>query len=169
MSQEHYRANHTVNMTLGLGKLECHSSMVNIGCTYIHGYICKPFLLCHNSSETAIIVLDDLARLVECVAVAQQLHVTHHLLHTLSTLLTSTPPHGTKLLVIGTITLSDDMSLEESLALGFPELFTKHEFVSLMDTEDIRTFISARNIRRFGVPEGVSVSLRTYNHDDNVE
>ena len=45
-------------------------------------------------SESAIVVLDDLHRLVEMVQVGTQITVSHSLLHAVNTLLTTTPPAG---------------------------------------------------------------------------
>jgi len=45
-------------------------------------------------SEFGMVILDDLHRLVEYVQVGGQITVSHSLLHTLTTLLTITPPAG---------------------------------------------------------------------------
>ena len=57
-------------------------------------------------------------------------------------------PAGTKLLVVGTMAVTDSAGLEEPSALGLPELFTQQHFVPLLDTKSATTFISARNIHR---------------------
>ena len=46
------------------------------------------------SSDFAMIVLDDIHRLVEYMKVGAQITVSHDLLHTITTLLTSTVPAG---------------------------------------------------------------------------
>lgn len=99
-------------------------------------------------SGSAVIVLDDLTRLVETIVVGDQLHVSHQLLHTLTTHLTATPPPGAKLLIIGTMTVPSETSLDLPSSLGFPDLFNQREYVSLMQTKDIVTFINARNIHK---------------------
>ena len=58
------------------------------------------------------------------------------------------PLAGTKLLVVGTMAVTDGAGLEEPSALGLPELFTQQHFVPLLDTKSATTFISARNIHR---------------------
>ena len=100
-------------------------------------------------SESAIIVLDDLHRLVEFVQVGPQLQVSHQLLHTINTLLTTTPPVTSKLLVIGTMILPDADSLDEPAALNLPDLFLQHQFVPLLDAQGVMAFINSRNIHRF--------------------
>ena len=95
-----------------------------------------------------MIVLDDLPRLVEMIMVGDQVHVSHQLLHTLTTHLTATPPPGAKLLIIGTVTLPSETSLELPQSLGFPDLFNQREYVSLMQIKDIKTFVKARNIHK---------------------
>jgi len=107
-------------------------------------------LLCCRS-ESAVVVLDGLKGLVEMVAVGDQVHMSHHLLHTLTTHLAPATPPNTKLFIIGTMTLPSEASLDEPSALGLPDYFNQREYVALMKTEDIQTFIAARNIHRYVV------------------
>ena len=100
-------------------------------------------------SDSAIIVLDDLHRLVEFIQVGSQLQISHQLLHSINTLLTTTPPPNSKLLVVGTMTLTDTDALEEPAALNLPELFIQHQFVPLLDAQGVMTFIASRNIHRY--------------------
>ena len=102
-------------------------------------------------AETAVIILDDLQRLVEYVQVGQHLQVSHTLLHTLLTLLTATPPSGTRLLLVGTMTVPEEVSLGEPASLGLPELFGHHQLVPLLGAEEVKVFVAARNIRRLVV------------------
>ena len=95
-----------------------------------------------------MIVLDDLKGLVEMVSLGDQLHVSHHLLHTLTAHLTAVTPPNTKLLIIGTMTLPSETSLDEPSALGLTDYFNQREYVALMEAKDIQTFILARNIHR---------------------
>ena len=109
----------------------------------------KTFVFDSFRSESAIIVLDDLHRLVEFIQVGPQLQISHQLLHTINTLLTTTPPPGTKLLVVGTMTLPDAAALVEPAALNLPELFIQHQFVPLLDAQSVTTFIASRHIHRY--------------------
>ena len=86
---------------------------------------------------------------MEFVQVGPQLQVSHQLLHTINTLLTTTPPVTSKLLVIGTMILPDADSLDEPAALNLPDLFLQHQFVPLLDAQGVMAFINSRNIHRF--------------------
>lgn len=80
----------------------------------------------------------------------QQIQVSHGHLHTLFTLLTTTPPSSAKLMIIATMTAPEQAnSLQEATALGLPELFAQHQFVPLLGPEEAKLFIAARNIRRY--------------------
>ena len=114
---------------------------------YTQVLICLPTY----RSESAIIVLDDLHRLVEFVQVGPQLQISHQLLHTINTLLTTTPPVASKLLVVSTMTLPDADALDEPAALNLPDLFLQHQFVPLLDAQGVMTFINSRNIHRFAI------------------
>ena len=93
-------------------------------------------------------MLDDLHRLVEFIQVGSQLQISHPLLHTINTLLSTTPPPTSKVLVVGTMTLPDAAALDEPAALNLPELFLRHQFVPLLDSHSVMTFIASRNIHR---------------------
>ncbi len=99
-------------------------------------------------SETAIIILDDLHRLVEFVQIGQHIQTSHSLLHTLYTLLTTTPPAGTKLMIIATMTTTNQLGLEDPASLGLPQLFAQHQYVPLLGPDEARLFIAAKNIAR---------------------
>lgn len=99
-------------------------------------------------SDSAIIILDDLHRLVEFVQVGQHIQTSHSLLHTLFTLLTTTPTAGTKLMIIATMTATDQAALEDTASLGLPQLFAQHQYVPLLGPEEARIFITARNVKR---------------------
>lgn len=86
---------------------------------------------------------------MEFVQVGPQLQISHQLLHAINTLLTTTPPATSKLLVVGTMTLPDADALEEPAALNLPELFLQHQYVPLLDAQGVMTFISSRNIHRY--------------------
>lgn len=101
-----------------------------------------------HRSDSAVIILDDLHRLIEFVPIGTQVQASHHLLHTLTTLLSTPPPAKAKVLVIGTMTLSEQSALEEPLTFNLPELFSQHQFVPLLDTDSALSFIAARNIHR---------------------
>ena len=121
-------------------------------CKYTYSVCVSYMYVCclPHRSESAIIVLDDLHRLVEFTQVGSLIQISHHVLHTLTTLLTLTPPSTSKLLVIGTMTVPEGVaSLEEPFALNLPELFTQHFNVPLLDSESVLGFISARNIYRY--------------------
>lgn len=95
---------------------------------------------------------------------ASQISVSHVLMHTITTLLTATPPTGTsspslalihtnsipgaKILVLGTMTLGDDNSLDDHSALNLPSLFMAHLKVPLLDVKGISAFLTAKNIHR---------------------
>lgn len=116
-----------------------------------------------------MIILDDLHRLVEYIQVGHQIQVSHSLLHTLFTLLTTTPPSGAKLMVVSTMTLAEQGQLEEPLSLGLPELFTQHMFVPLLGPEEAKVFIAARNIHRsdggrFSLPGNLAISMEQLLH-----
>lgn len=85
---------------------------------------------------------------MEYVQVGQHIQVSHSLLHTLLTLLTATPPSSSKLLIVGTMSVLDEVSLQEPVALGLPELFAQQQLVPLLGPEEARLFIAAKNIRR---------------------
>ena len=57
-------------------------------------FVADLFLRVYNRSETAVVILDDLHRLVEFVTVGSQISVSHSILHAINTLLTATPPQG---------------------------------------------------------------------------
>ncbi len=101
-----------------------------------------------HRSDSAVIILDDLHRLIEFVPIGNQLQASHHLLHTLTTLLATPLPAGAKVLVIGTMTLSERGALEEPLTFNLPELFNQHQFVPLLDSDSALYFIAAKNIHR---------------------
>ncbi len=101
-----------------------------------------------HRSELAVIILDDLHRLIEFVPIGNQFQASHHLLHTLTTLLATPPPAGAKILVIGTMTLSERGALDEPLTFNLPELFSQHQFVPLLDSESALSFITAKNIHK---------------------
>lgn len=113
------------------------------------GAFCTVTLSMYFRSESAIIILDDLHRLVEYVQVGQHLQVSHGLLHALFTLLTTTPPSSAKLMLVATITCSDEASLQDPTSLGLPDLFAQHQFVPLLGPDEARLFIAARNIKRY--------------------
>ena len=73
------------------------------------------------------------------------------MLHTINTLLTTTPPPNSKLLVVGTMTLPDAAALDEPAALNLPELFLQHQFVPLLDTQSVLMFSASRNIHRYAI------------------
>ena len=127
------------------------------------------------TSDLSMIVLDDLHRLVEYMKVGSQITVSHELLHTVTTLLTGTLPAGiytasmfiiihvvqrvmddhtpsspgVKLLVVGTLTVDDGVSMEGAEFLGLPDLFSQHYHVPLLDHASSLTFLNARNIHKY--------------------
>lgn len=120
-------------------------------------------------SESAIVVLDDLHRLVEMVQVGTQITVSHGLLHAVNTLLTTTPPAGSKVLVVGTMTAEDEAALEEPSSLGLPELFVRRHLLPLLDTRGALAFLTARNIHKLGggqflLPSNLVISVRQLLH-----
>ena len=88
---------------------------------------------------------------MEFIQVGSQLQISHQLLHAINTLLSTTTPSSSKLLVIGTMTLSDTDALDQPAALNLPELFLQHQFVPLLDVQGVMTFIASRNIHRYGI------------------
>lgn len=112
-------------------------------------YVCHCVVMFTCRSDSAVIVLDDLHRLVEFIQVGSQLQISHQLLHTVTTLLTTTPPANSKLLVVGTMTLPDASALEEPAALNLPDLFLQHQYVPLLDSQSVMSFIASRNIHRY--------------------
>lgn len=121
-------------------------------------------------SETAVVILDDLHRLVEFVTVGSQISVSHSILHAINTLLTATPPQGSKVLVIGTMTADDAQSLEDTPAsLGLPQLFLRQFHVPLLDPPSVLALLSARNIHRLGggkfsLPGNLEISMQQLVH-----
>lgn len=107
----------------------------------------SPHATFFSRSDSAIIILDDLHRLVEYIQVGQQLQVSHSLLHTLFTLLTTTPPSNAKLMLVATMTCTEN-TLHDYTSLGLPDLFAQHEMVPLLGPEEAKRFIAARNIRK---------------------
>lgn len=73
------------------------------------------------------------------------------MLHSINTLLTTTPPPNSKLLVVGTMTLPEAATLDEPAALNLPELFLQHQFVPMLDAKSVLTFIASRNIHRCAI------------------
>jgi vesicle-fusing ATPase len=121
------------------------------------------------TSDLSMIVLDDLHRLVEYMKVGSQITVSHELLHTVTTLLTGTLPAGVKLLVVGTLTVDDGVSMEGAEFLGLPDLFSQHYHVPLLDHASSLTFLNARNIHKLGggqftLPSSLQISVRQLLH-----
>lgn len=58
-------------------------------------------------------------------------------------------PPGVKLLVVGTLTVEDGVSLEGPEFLGLPDLFLQHHHIPLLDHSATLTFLNARNIHKY--------------------
>ena len=56
---------------------------------------------------------------------------------------------GVKLLVVGTLTVDDGVSMEGAEFLGLPDLFSQHYHVPLLDHASSLTFLNARNIHKY--------------------
>ncbi|CAI8055730.1 Vesicle-fusing ATPase [Geodia barretti] len=118
-----------------------------------------------SSTDLSLVVLDDLHRLVEFMKVGTQITVSHELLHTITTLLTSPIPTGLRVLVVGTLTVEEGVALEDPQFLGLPNLFLHHHLVPLLDCDATLSFLNASNIHKFGsgqfsLPSNLLVSVR---------
>ncbi|XP_065920874.1 uncharacterized protein [Dysidea avara] len=87
--------------------------------------------------------------------------VSHDLMHAASTL---TPPVGTSLLIVVTLTVRDVLGSSRILQ-GLSELFTVHKLVPYLNTEGVQAFINAKKMRQPGgglalIPSGVEILLR---------
>ena len=103
----------------------------------------------HTRSDSAVIILDNLHRLIEFVPIGTQYQASHSLLHTLTTLLSTPPPASAKVLVIGTMTLNEEDELDEPLTFNLPELFSQHQFVPLLGAQSALSFVGAKNVHRW--------------------
>ena len=59
------------------------------------------------------------------------------------------PSSGVKVLVVGTLTVEDGLSVESPEFLGLPDLFLQHYHVPLLDHSATLTFLNARNIHKY--------------------
>ena len=59
------------------------------------------------------------------------------------------PTSGVRLLVVGTLTVEDGVSVEKAEFLGLPDLFSQHHHVPLLDHASALTFLNARNIHKY--------------------